>query len=260
MKTTIRTAIFETNSSSEHAFMHLSKEMFEKWRRGEVKVKDDDYPVCNLKDKDFTAAKEKPDTVYDTQTDEYPKDDWLRERLDAQDNPSMKADLLYVIRKYFMDEDHSVRDSDEWDGSYVAMLLTYMRHRGESVLREDANKKYTDPREWGQTYDEALAVFRNALYKVEEWKGINDKKYSEFRKMINDLRNKGNITEDDISELWSTMMLKMECHKINDEKFNEFLIAFYDVYDHDMVYQEAYLDITDDGKNIKIHIWGRDDG
>ena len=260
MKTTIRTSVFETNSSSEHTFIYLSKEMFEKWRRGEVKMKGDGYPVCDLTDDDFTAAKKKPDTVYDTQTDEYPKEEWLRERLDAIDDPTMKADLLYVIRKYIAGKDYRKINFRKWNGSYVAMLLTYMSHHGECVARKDANKKYVDPEEWGPEYDEVLAAFRNALHEVEEWKGINDKKYSELRKMVNDLRNKEEITAEDISELWEILFVKMEDHKIKDKEFKAFADAFYELYDHDVVGQNAHLDFADNGKNVRIHIWGRDDG
>ena len=36
MKTTIRTSVFETNSSSSHTFIHISKETFEAWKKGEA--------------------------------------------------------------------------------------------------------------------------------------------------------------------------------------------------------------------------------
>jgi hypothetical protein len=40
MKTTIRTSVFETNSSSSHTFIHISKETFEAWKKGEVYLVD----------------------------------------------------------------------------------------------------------------------------------------------------------------------------------------------------------------------------
>ena len=35
MKITIRGSVFETNSSSSHTFIHIKKETFEAWKRGE---------------------------------------------------------------------------------------------------------------------------------------------------------------------------------------------------------------------------------
>jgi len=43
MKTTIRTSVFETNSSSSHTFIHASKETFEAWKRGEVYLIDREW-------------------------------------------------------------------------------------------------------------------------------------------------------------------------------------------------------------------------
>jgi hypothetical protein len=39
MKITIRGSVFETNSSSGHTFIFVSKETFEAWKRGEKKIK-----------------------------------------------------------------------------------------------------------------------------------------------------------------------------------------------------------------------------
>jgi len=260
MKTTIRGSVFETNSSSEHAFMYLSKEMFEKWRRGEVGIKGGGYPVCDLRDDDFTTTKERPDTVYDPLTNERPDEDWFGEYLDPIDDPVVRADLLHVLRRYFLGKKHYIENSETWDGSYISMLMIFMRHHGETVQRKHANKKYVDPEEWGPPYDEVLATFRNALCEIEEWEDINDEKNAKFRKIVNDLREKEEITEKDLSELWSVMFSEMDKYGIKDKKFRAFCDAFDDIEYYDVVYQNAHIDVTDSGKNVRIHIWGRDDG
>lgn len=260
MKMTIRGPVFETNSSSEHTFMYLSKETFEKWRRGEVRIGGGNiYPVRDLTDDYFTIPDKKPDTVCGPQMNECPEEEWFRERLDNIDNSTVKADLLYVIRKYYGGKEGSRADFEMWDGSYVSMLLTYLRHYGEYVPREDANKRYVDPEDWGPAYDELLVAFRNALCGIEGWEEINDEKYSEFREAVNGLKNKEEITEEDISAFWD-IMYDMEKHEIKDEEFEAFEDAFNDLYDYDSVYQSAHMDVMDNGKKIRIHIWGRDDG
>jgi len=260
MRTTIRGSIFETNSSSEHAFMYLSKEMFEKWRRGEVKIKGDGYPVTDLTDSDFEIAKKKPDTVYGPQTDEYPKEEWIHKELDAIDNPEVKADLLYVMRNYITGKEYKDIEYEKWDGSYISMLLIYLRHGGECVSREHANKKYVDPEEWGPPYEEVLAKFRKNLSEIVKWKDINDEKYVNFRKIINELRAKEELTDEDIMALWSIMFFEMDDYGIKDKKFRAFREAFYALEGHDVVHQNAFMDVRDNGKNVRIHIWGRDDG
>ncbi|MCL1811334.1 MAG: hypothetical protein FWG41_03840 [Methanomassiliicoccaceae archaeon] len=240
--------------------MYLSKETFEKWRRGEVRMEGNYYPVCDLTDDDFIIAEKKPDTVYGPQTDEYPEEAWLCYCLDAMDSPLLKADLLYVMRKYLIGEEYNRIGSDRWDGSYVSMLQTYLRHHGEYVLRKHANKRHVDTEEWGPGYDEVFHTFRKALCEIEEWEEINDEKYSEFHRIVNNLRNKEDINEEDILELWSILFLEMDKHEIKDEKFKAFEAAFYDLDDYDAVYQNAHMDIMDNGKRVRIHIWGRDDG
>ena len=188
MKITVRGSVFETNSSSDHAFMYLSKVMFEKWRHGEVRIRGNEYPVCDLRDSDFTTAEESPDTVYGPQTNEYPEKAWLRRRLDSMDNPEIRGDLLYVMRKYLIGKDYNKVDFGNRDGSYISMLLIYLRHHEECVLRKHANRKYVDPEEWEEEDEEA---------------------------------------ED---------------------------------REDDLLIQNAYMDVMDDGKTVRIHIWGRDDG
>ncbi|MCL1984652.1 MAG: hypothetical protein FWG58_04575 [Methanomassiliicoccaceae archaeon] len=259
MKMTIRDSVFETNSSSEHAFMYMSKETFEKWRRGEVRMKGNGYPVCDLTDDDFIATNNKPDTVCDPLTNEHSEKEGPIDNMDMTDSPVINADLSYVLRKYFVGKEHNKINFDKWDGSYVSMLLIFLRHHGECVSREQANKRYVDPEEWGPTYEEVLEVFRNALNEIEEWKEIGNKKYSEFRKIINDIRNKEEITAEDVQALWS-IMFDMRKHKIKDEKFRAFADAFSNLENHDIVYQNAHIDLTDKGEKVRIHIWGRDDG
>ena len=187
MKVTIRGPIFETNSSSEHTFMYLSKEMFEKWRRGEVKIAGGGYPVTNLTDDDFVATEKKPETVYDPQRDEDTENElsWI---LDAVDNPVVKADLLCAMRKCSFGKEYVSNDFEKWDGSYLYMLLIFLRHGGDCVYRKEANKKYVDPEDWEE--------------------------------------------------------------KDEDEED----------HDYDSVYQSPYIEVMDNGKNVRIHIWGRDNG
>jgi len=257
MKMTVRGSVFETNSSSEHAFMYLSKEMFEKWRRGEVGIKGGGYPVCDLTDDDLAVTEKKPDTVYDPQTDGHPDDNWFSDRLDPIDNPEVKEDLRYVMHKHSGSGRHCIENDENWDGSYISMLMIFLRQRSEHIFREHANRKYVDPEEWGPEYDEVLAAFRKALHEVEEWDGINDEKYAEFRKAVNDLREKEEITDEDISAL-GTICYKAGMYETDDEKFKAFRDAFDYLESHDIVYQSPILDVRDNGKNVRIHIWGRD--
>jgi hypothetical protein len=240
--------------------MYLSKETFEKWRRGEVRMKGNEYPVCDLTDEDFTATRKKPDTVFGPQSDKYPENECLCEDLDRMDDPTVKADLLYVIRKYFMGKKFNRINFEKWDGSYIAMLKIFMRHHGECVSKKNANKRYVDPEEWGLPHDEALAAFRKALHEIEEWKEFNDEKFSEFRKTVNDLKNKEEITEEDLSELEDLLLLRMTEYRTKDERFEAFMEAFTDLYDDDCVYQNPHMDVSYSGDKVRIHIWGRDDG
>jgi len=259
MKITVRGSVFETNSSSEHSFMYLSKEMFEKWRRGEVEIKGGGYPVYDLADDDFTTTKKRPHTVFDPQTNEHPDEEWFSDYLDAIDNPEVKEDLLYVMRKHSGSGRRYIDNGENWDGSYISMLMIFLRHHGECVIRKQANKRYVDPEEWEPEYDEVLAAFRKAMHEIEEWEGIDDEKFAEFRKAVNDLREKEEITDEDISALES-ILSDMSKYKIEDEKFAAFRDAFDVLESHDIVYQESYIDVRDNGKNVRIHIWGRDDG
>jgi len=89
------------------------------------------------------------------------------------------------MRKYFIRKKHKRINFEKWDGSYISMLLIFMRHHGECVSKESANKRHVDPEEWGTTdYD----------------------------------------------------------------------------YDGEIVYQNPHIDFMDNGKKVRIHIWGRDDG
>jgi len=259
MKITIRGPVFETNSSSEHTFMYLSKETFEKWRRGEVRMRGDYYPVCDLTDDDFITAEKKPDTVYGPQTNIGLEEEWMCECLNAVDSPAVQADLLYVLRKYFVGKKYNRIDFGKWNGSYVSMLLTFLRHHGDCVSIKDANKRHVDPEEWGLAKDE-IAMLRNALFEIEGWEGINNEKYSEFCKIVNDLRNKEEITAEDLLVLWNIMYFEMNKQRIDDEKFRAFESALCKLEDHDVVYQNAHMDVIDNGKKVRIHIWGRDDG
>jgi len=164
MKMTIRGPVFETNSSSEHAFMYLSKETFEKWRRGEVRMRGHIYPVRDLTDDDFTFTGEKPDTVYNHRTNKHPNKEEFSEYLDTIDNPEIKIDVLYVLRKYIHGKKCNEMTSEDWDGSYISMLRTCLRHHGECVHRKHANKRYVDPEEWKLTDEEEENRDYDVLY------------------------------------------------------------------------------------------------
>jgi len=263
MKITIRGPVFETNSSSEHTFMYLSKETFEKWRRGEVMIDGGGYPVCDLTDDDFVVTEEKPDTVFDP-IGECPEEKEYRESLNEMDDSVIKEDVLHLMCRHFNDEEDYISNDENWDGSYISMLSIFFRHHGECVSRRDANKRYVDPEDWGPEFDEVLAAFRKALSDIEKWKGFNDEKYSEFRKIVDGLRDKKNMTEEtireDLSDLWSIMFFDMEKHRIKDKEFKAFEEAFKNLYNLDCVYQEPYIELVEKEGKVRIHIWGRDDG
>ena len=56
MKITIRGPVFETNSSSEHTFILISKGTYEAWKRGEVRIEDGCFGEV-YRDVDFIDAK-----------------------------------------------------------------------------------------------------------------------------------------------------------------------------------------------------------
>jgi hypothetical protein len=66
MKTTVRGPVFETNSSSEHTFIHMSKNTFEAWKRRE-KIFRSEVGSC-IGEADFIDAEEIEDWEKD---DEY---------------------------------------------------------------------------------------------------------------------------------------------------------------------------------------------
>ena len=58
MRMTIRRSVFETNSSSLHAFVRVSKKTFEEWKRGEKLLKEG-CVYCTYGEDDFVSADKK---------------------------------------------------------------------------------------------------------------------------------------------------------------------------------------------------------
>ena len=66
MKTTIRSVTFETNSSSSHIFVHMSKKTFESWMKAEnVLIRDGYAGACTEKDlEDLEKSAESEDGTH----------------------------------------------------------------------------------------------------------------------------------------------------------------------------------------------------
>lgn len=73
----VRLATFETNSSSTHTLVIVSKEEFEKWKRGELYLEDS---VMKTKDQVLLDNKKLIDTYNDGDVDEFISD----ERMDYE--------------------------------------------------------------------------------------------------------------------------------------------------------------------------------
>jgi hypothetical protein len=73
MKRTIRFGVFETNSSSTHSLTMVSKEEFEKWKKGELVLIDYKNSFINKEDAEEYTNKYSEDGVfsYDEYQEEY---------------------------------------------------------------------------------------------------------------------------------------------------------------------------------------------
>ncbi|MCL1984651.1 MAG: hypothetical protein FWG58_04570 [Methanomassiliicoccaceae archaeon] len=134
MKTTIRYGMFETNSSSEHVFILISKETFEAWKRGEKKLYDNWGE--NLMHCDNGAF------------------------IESVKNELHECEEGKVYReKDFADAKDRKRYSNEWsNGTYEDVMDFLESGGGSSVRKSAANKEYVNPEEWEMTDDDDFVV------------------------------------------------------------------------------------------------------
>ena len=64
MKITIRASVFETNSSSSHSLIHMSKKMFDAWKKGEKVLRADGCIITETDIKDTASRTDSDDEDY----------------------------------------------------------------------------------------------------------------------------------------------------------------------------------------------------
>lgn len=91
MKVKIRAGVFETNSSSEHSIIIMSKEDFAKWETGEVLVSIDDCINCDTEDGEYTKgysreeAKQRFETLPQFEDHREDEQEWTEEFIDKKE-------------------------------------------------------------------------------------------------------------------------------------------------------------------------------
>ena len=107
MKQIIRYNTFETNSSSAHSLILISKETFDKWRNGELML--DGNPWEYKTDKDFIPSTTNPNLYFNGSYEDYE-----REVISGAYDENRfwdEEDKFYELSKEGIDP----RDFDEWD-------------------------------------------------------------------------------------------------------------------------------------------------
>ena len=100
MKKSIRKGVFETNSSSTHSLTIVSKEEFEKFKKGEL-LFDRDYE-CLISQED-KKKKEKEENYYEEEYENY--EDWKDDNLEtyAEKYKTKKGEEIVIFGKYGYD-------------------------------------------------------------------------------------------------------------------------------------------------------------
>jgi hypothetical protein len=126
----------------------ISRNTFEAWRRGEkvlctYRIDDENFTEEHFRDTDYPI-----DIVKHSSRDRLPKLEDLRKRLANVNDESIKADLLYVIRKYDLENNRWRIDDNDRNGSYVFFLRFYLNTLENTIQRRFAEEEYVDPEEW----------------------------------------------------------------------------------------------------------------
>ena len=204
MKMTIRTSVFETNSSSLHTFVYVSKKTFDEWKRGEKILVEgclyktygedsfmttEEWEKCGkpigctfeeLSEEEGDCASFIGDHVkiviwgpgsYDAAetvicTDKETFEAWKRGEVILNDGSL--AEMVYGCDDFIRIEKESRWiDTYAQGGTYKDILEYYSKIAGEKVLKRDAKEKYVDPEEWKRAEDDHL-VYQNKYMETED--------------------------------------------------------------------------------------------
>ena len=137
MKITVRGSVFETNSSSQHTFIHVSKDTFEAWKCGKKVLLPRYFEETTYRDEDFADVDEikEYDPGEDCDGDEEPLSD---------DDPDCG-----II-------------------TYNGLLNCFSTFYGDFVSKSEAKKEHVDPEKWEETDDDDDAVYQNPYLEVTD--------------------------------------------------------------------------------------------
>jgi hypothetical protein len=211
MKTTIRTATFETNSSSMHTFVHASEKTLDEWKRGE-KILKEGCLYSNYGEEDFMSVKEwsecgKPmgctyeefaAVTYDNALDDIADLDEVIVFASGRHGDEGEETVIHTDKKTFEawirgdvilndgrleGETYESKDfipvkkDGKWADTYArgctyeGMLKYYSKLGGDDVPKKEAKEKYVDPEEWERASKDDKVFQRR--YMETEYDGSN---------------------------------------------------------------------------------------
>ena len=188
MRTTFRTSVFETNSSSMNTFVYVSKRTLEEWKRGTVILKEGclyrtygekDFAGLDTKDGASCIGCTYEEVLSELGEEPYENEDgenvdvlwweWGRDcevpthtfiRMGKSMFESWKkgetilADGRFADAEYTeddllrIDEKQKWKDTYAWGGTYEGMREYFSKLKGGRILKSEADREYADPEEW----------------------------------------------------------------------------------------------------------------
>jgi len=207
MKMTIRTSVFETNSSSMHTFVHVSRRTFDEWKRGEKILKEGclykTYGEDSFITKDEWEKCDRPIgcTYEDVEGEvgcdllfENADDTELLIFISGRHNDAVAQTIIRTDKNAFeawkrgevilrdgeltgvtygssdfipVKKGQSWIETYAWGGTYEGMLEYCTLLEGDLVLKREAKEEYVDPEEWRKAEDDHL-VFQNRYMETED--------------------------------------------------------------------------------------------
>ena len=147
MKTTIRYCMFETNSSSEHTFILISKETFEAWKLGKIRI-----------------DRNKGDSIECVKNGEFIES--MREELHGCEDGWVYEDADFKKGGW-----HGFI-SKRMSGTYENMMRYFESSHGSWVLKSEAKKEYVDPEDWEETCDGDVVEQRSCVEIEDDGKNV----------------------------------------------------------------------------------------
>ena len=144
--------MFETNSSSEHDFIHMSKKTFELWKCGKKRLKMRGYFHDFYDERDFEDSAQP-----------VCPDDWdsgtYRDIVKYYKGSCGETAIKRKAKKGYA-------EPDGWEyGTYKGIVKYYKESGGGTVLKRNAKKEYVDPEEWEEADDDD-AVFQHPYMEI----------------------------------------------------------------------------------------------